>query len=96
MVTISFTKKNRKSLLILEGSNLMKALLDANIPVASSCHGDGVCAHCRLTVTAGADHLSKANDTEKFLFEKFELKPNQRISCQVSVFGDIEIDASYW
>lgn len=96
MAIVSFTKKNRASLVIPEGSNLMKVLLDANIPVASSCHGDGVCAHCRLTITSGASHLSKANDTERFLIDKFELRINQRISCQVCVFGDIEIDASYW
>lgn len=96
MATISFAKKNKNSISVPEKSNLMKALLEAQIPVASSCHGDGICSQCRLTITQGAAHLSAPNDTEKFLAEKFVLKPNQRISCQVVVLGDIEIDASYW
>ena len=96
MATISFTKKNRAALFVPVGANLMQALLDAEIPVASSCHGDGVCAKCRLTITNGVQNLSAANETEKFLIEKEGLKANQRISCQVSVLGDIEVDASYW
>ena len=96
MPVISFTKKNRASLKVISGVNLMKALLESEIPVASSCHGDGVCAKCRLTITAGAKNLSEPNDTENFLKEKFQLKSNQRISCQALVLGDIEVDASYW
>jgi 2Fe-2S ferredoxin len=96
MPIIRFTKKNRPDLEVDSGSNLMKALLSAEIPVASSCHGDGVCAKCRLQVTGGESNLSKPNEIEQFLKEKFQLKAGQRISCQVSVQGDVEIDASYW
>lgn len=96
MPVVSFTKKHRPDITVAEGANLMKALLAAETPVASSCNGDGVCAKCRLTITAGATNLSVANEIEKFLKEKYQLKSNQRISCQVSVLGDIEVDASYW
>lgn len=96
MPVISFAKKHRPDITVASGANLMKALLAAETPVASSCNGDGVCAKCRLTITAGASNLSVANETEKFLKEKFQLKSNQRISCQVSVLGDVEVDASYW
>ena len=47
MPKIHLPQKN----LILEvhaGANLMKTLLDAGIPVASSCLGDGICGKCRL------------------------------------------------
>lgn len=74
----------------------MKSLLEANIPVASSCQGEGVCAKCQLQIVQGQDNLSKPNETEIFLKDKFQLKPGHRISCQVSVQGNIAIDAGYW
>lgn len=96
MPVISFAKKHRPEIHVESGTNLMKALLAAEVPVASSCNGDGVCAKCRLQIHQGMANLSPMNDTEKFLKEKFQLKSNQRISCQTSVLGDVEVDASYW
>ena len=96
MPVISFFKKNRKSLVVPRDVNLMKVLLKSEVPVASSCLGDGVCGKCKLSITAGSENLSAINETEKGLREKFELKPNQRISCQSRVQGDIELDAGYW
>lgn len=72
----------------------MQVLLAAGIPVASSCHGDGVCAKCRLQITSGK--VSSPNETEKFLSERFQLKPETRISCQIQVLSDLTIDATYW
>jgi 2Fe-2S ferredoxin len=96
MPEIRFTKAGRKALQVAAGENLMKALLAADIPVASSCHGDGVCAKCRLKINQGLSSLSAENETEKFLKEKFSLEKDTRISCQTTVHGDIEIDATYW
>jgi len=96
MPIISFSKVNRASLQVDPGENLMQTLLKAGVPVASSCHGDGICAKCRLQVVKGFENLSAPNDTELFLREKFKLNKDQRISCQSFINGDIEIDASYW
>ena len=78
------------------GEELMEALLRHDIPVASSCHGDGICAKCRVTINQGQENLSPPNDTEIFLKDKFKLTPQQRISCQTHVHGPIEIDTTYW
>ena len=96
MPTIRFDKGNRPDLVVGAGVNLMRALLDAGLPVASSCHGDGVCAKCRLKVSGEIASLSVPNETELFLKERFELGPEIRISCQTLVLGDVTIDASYW
>jgi 2Fe-2S ferredoxin len=94
MPQISF--KNRPPLQVAPGTNLMKALLDADLPVASSCDGDGVCAKCRIQILAGAENLSAPNDTEEFLKESKNVEKGVRISCQVQVLGDITVHASYW
>lgn len=96
MPVISFKKKNRSPIKVIPGANLMKSLLEAEIPVASSCNGDGVCGKCRLQVTEGHEYLSAPNETEIFLKEKYQLRADQRISCQTFVLDDVEIDAGYW
>ncbi len=74
----------------------MKVLLENNIPVSSSCHGDGVCAKCRVTITEGEAHLSLPSDVEKHLIAKNKYAKSVRISCQIQVLGDVTIDTGYW
>lgn len=74
----------------------MKALLNHGIPVASSCHGDGVCGKCKLQIIQGAENLNSPSELEQFLREKYKLKPHERISCQTLVQGPVEVDATYW
>lgn len=74
----------------------MKALLENGRPVASSCGGEGVCAKCKVTVVAGSPNLSPPNDLELFLKEKENLGPQERISCQCVVLGDVQLDTKYW
>jgi ferredoxin, 2Fe-2S len=96
MPKIDFAKKNRSSFIVEEGSKLMQALLAQNVPVASSCHGEGVCSKCRIQIIQGKENLSEPNETEKFLLERNQISAGQRISCQTQVFGDIVIDTGYW
>jgi 2Fe-2S ferredoxin len=88
--------KNRPPLVVEKGANLMKALLESGIPVASSCHGQGVCSKCRIQIIAGGEHLSSETEFERTLRQRLHIKPEFRISCQTQVLGDIVIDASYW
>jgi len=74
----------------------MRALLDAGLPVASSCDGDGVCSKCKIRIVQGQKNLSKQNDTEDFLKETNGISNEYRISCQTEVLGDITVDATYW
>lgn len=96
MPKIRFAKNNRPEIDAETGANLMRALLAQGVPVASSCHGDGVCAKCRLRIAAGAENLSSRNETEAFLIERYQLSSDVRISCQAQIFGDVTVDATYW
>lgn len=79
-----------------EGANLMQALQNAGIAVASSCGGDAVCGKCVLKIVSGEKNLSPPTEDELFLFEKDRIKPGWRVSCQCRVLGDVEVDAAYW
>jgi 2Fe-2S ferredoxin len=74
----------------------MRSLLDAGVPVASSCNSEGVCAKCGIQIMEGAENLSVPNAIEIFLKEKNKIRSDFRISCQTQVLGDVLIDAGYW
>ncbi len=95
MPTIRFIK-NLPTIKVAWGANLMKSLTAAGLPVASSCHGDGVCAKCRVQVIEGAENLSKIENLEQNLRDRNRLSQDVRVSCQAHVLGDITVDAGYW
>ena len=75
------------------GSNLMQVLLQAGLPVASSCDGDGICSMCRAKISGDV------NPPE--LYEVDSLKRNKceegdRLSCQISITQDITVQTKYW
>ena len=89
-------KKNFASIPVEAGDNLMQSLLAAGRPVASSCGGRGICSKCQIHILQGAENLNPESSLEKELKEKYNIPEAYRISCQCSVTGDIQIDASYW
>ncbi len=96
MPRIKFLRPIHNEITVEKGTNLMQALLDAKVPVASSCKGDGVCSKCRLQLIDDSGLNAKMTETEIFLIEKMNIKPGYRIACQVSVEGDLSVDAAYW
>lgn len=95
MPVIRFSK-NHPPIEVSLGANLMESLLEAGLPVASSCHGDGICARCRIEIVNGWENLSPINETESILRSRHRIQKPLRISCQTEVLGDITVDASYW
>ena len=95
MPVISFVK-NKAPLQVQAGENLMQALQQHDVPVASSCHGEGVCRKCVVTVVEGFQNLTPATLLELDLAERSPINPDQRISCQAQVKDDIKIDTGYW
>jgi 2Fe-2S ferredoxin len=95
MPTIRFAK-NIPPVQVELGALLMESLLKAGLPVASSCHGDGVCAKCRIQIVEGMENLSPIGAIEEILRERNKIPRGLRISCQTQVLGDVTVDASYW
>jgi len=85
-----------KTLSANKGDNLFQTLRAQGVPVASSCKGDGVCGKCVVSVVAGAENLSPVTELESRLFEKYQYSPPQRISCQCTIQGDVELRTTYW
>lgn len=79
-----------------KGSNLLRALQKHQIPVGSSCGGQGLCASCKVSLLSPPKGLTSPTDKESELSERNHLQLNERISCQCQVVGPITITTGYW
>ena len=82
------TINDEKELTIDGGASLLSALVGEKIFIPSACGGRGTCGLCKLKVLEGAGQLLPTE--EPYLDEK-ERADNIRLSCQVKVRNDLEI-----
>ena len=81
--------KNQKELTVQGGDTLLSLLGTNNIFIPSACGGKGTCGTCKAKVVSDiGDYLP----TETPLLEKNEMKENIRLSCQIKVKKDINIE----
>lgn len=73
----------------------MDNLLKNQIPVASSCGGDGICGKCKMKVLA-VSQLDLASELEHKTLEKNNAEPGERLSCQIKLLQNALVETSYW
>ncbi len=66
-------------------STVLKALLDAKIPIPTSCQGMGTCGTCRIFVDQGLEKLPPRNEIEQEFAAERGFADNERLSCQIQV-----------
>ena len=71
------------------GSTLLSTLADHQIFIPSACGGQGTCGVCRVTVNQGGGSILP---TEKGHINRGEAREGCRLSCQVKVKQDMEIE----
>lgn len=81
-----------KVLELPENTNLMDGLIDSGLPVASSCHGEGICSKCVVEIMPSGEPSVLEVDTLK----RNKLALNSRLSCQVFLKEDCEVKTTYW
>lgn len=80
---------NQKEIEIPAGGKLLGALADAGIFVSSACGGGGTCAQCKVKVTEGGGEILA---TETGHITKKEAADGERLSCQVAVKQDMDVE----
>lgn len=75
------------------GENLMSFLQAKDIPVASSCLGEGICSMCKVKVVGA---LPEASSIEKNTLNRNKAQSDERLSCQITLTEDIEVSTKYW
>lgn len=71
------------------GQSLLNALKSEKIFLPSACGGKGTCGYCKAVVKNGGGPVLA---TEKPLLSKEELESDTRLTCQIKVKEDIEIE----
>lgn len=75
---------------------IFSVLRKNNIPIGSSCGGDGICDKCRVTIMDGKNNLSEMNEAELRLRNEHSFEHDERVACQTKIHGDVMITTGYW
>ncbi|GHB66853.1 Na(+)-translocating NADH-quinone reductase subunit F [Psychrosphaera saromensis] len=88
-VTISINGEADKTVVASAGGKLLNVLADKGIFIPSACGGGGTCGQCRVHVHSGGGDILP---TEEGHITKKEAKEGCRLSCQVAVKQDMDIE----
>ena len=88
-VTILVNHDAEKALKTAAGSTLLGTLAANKIFIPSACGGKGSCGVCKVTVTKGGGAMLP---TEVSHINRGEEREGVRLSCQVKVKGDMDIE----
>ena len=88
-ITITINGGAESSITAQPGDKLLGALANAGIFVSSACGGGGTCGQCRVDIKAGGGELLP---TEVDHISKKEAKQGCRLSCQVSMKENMDIE----
>ncbi len=77
-----------KTLDIADGSNLLKAILQAGESLISKCGGDAKCGACHVFITAGRKGVSKMTPAENAKLDTIVgVSSKSRLACQCTLLG---------
>ncbi len=88
-VTIEINDDPDKTIKVAAGDKLLQTLAGQGVFLASACGGGGTCAQCRCVVKEGGGGMLA---TEESHFTMREAKEGWRLSCQVAVKQDMQIE----
>jgi len=88
-VTIRINEDADKTITVPAGGKLLQTLADRGIFIPSACGGGGTCAQCKCQVLDGGGSMLP---TEESHFTMREAKEGWRLSCQVAVKQDMELE----
>ena len=91
MPTLSIPQKNLE-IPVADGKNLMDALIEAGLPVASSCHGEGICSKCAVLMTPQGTRTAIEIQTA----QRNKVPEIMRLCCQVFIDKDLTVATTYW
>ncbi len=88
-VTININNDEDKRLIVDPGSKLLNVLGNKEVFIPSACGGGGTCAQCKVKIKSGGGDILP---TETAHISKREAKEGYRLSCQVNVKQDLDLE----
>lgn len=81
------------------GQLLEQAVRAAGLPLAASCHGEGVCGFCRVRVVGPDGTLSPPEAPELMRLQAIGAGPDERLACLARASGrggTVWLATDYW
>jgi len=85
------------------GVSLFRIAREAQLPIASSCDGDGICSRCALTVVDGGEWLVSESEHERRIKQANHVPRIQRLACLTEVVdvsgaseAVVDVVTEYW
>lgn len=92
MPTILIANWNNKTLSAPDSKmSLLQVFQSHRLDWMHACGGKGRCTTCKVIVLEGQEHFSQISPAENRYRTMGALQPNERLSCQVRVLGDVKI-----
>ncbi len=88
-ITIKINNDESKQLTVEPGGKLLNVLGKHEVFIPSACGGGGTCAQCKVKIKAGGGDILP---TETAHINKREANEGYRLSCQVSVKQDLDLE----
>lgn len=88
-VTIGINDDPEKAVEVSVGGKLLNALAEKKIFLSSACGGGGTCGQCKCIVAEGGGDVLP---TERSQLNRREVREGYRLSCQLSVKGDMKLE----
>lgn len=86
--TITINEAPDHTVYVSMGNKLMNELINNKIFIPSACGGGGTCGQCKLIVKKGGGEILPV---EKSKLSRGQLRDHFRLSCQLSVKNDMEL-----
>lgn len=86
---VNITLNGEKTISVPAGGKLLQTLAEHKLFVPSACGGGGTCAQCRVKIHAGGGSILP---TEESHISKREASCGDRLSCQVAVKQDMDVE----
>ena len=86
---VNITINGEKTITVRAGGKLLQTLAAQKLFVPSACGGGGTCAQCRVKIHSGGGSILP---TEEGHINKREASCGDRLSCQVAVKQDMQIE----
>ncbi|MEM1378080.1 MAG: NADH:ubiquinone reductase (Na(+)-transporting) subunit F [Pseudomonadota bacterium] len=86
---VNITINGEKTISVPAGGKLLQTLAEQKLFVPSACGGGGTCAQCRVRVHEGGGSILP---TEESHITKREASCGDRLSCQVAVKQDMQVE----
>jgi ferredoxin, 2Fe-2S len=74
------------------GQRVLSVLQSGHVDWLQSCGGKGKCVTCKFRVIRGVENLDGLTPSEIYYRNQTLLDSDERLACQASVFGDVELE----